>query len=129
MRKLRKTEEEKILYKDLSYDINRVLFDVRKNLGRYKNEKQYCDAIEELFFERGFVYEREKIIDKESRSKVDFIVENKIILEIKAKSFITSNDYFQVRRYLSDSGLKLGIIANMRQYNVLPKRVINSEID
>jgi len=131
MRNMRK-DEEKILFKELSYRINGILFKVRKNLGRYKNEKQYCDAIEELFKEEGIKYVREKIVEnpvegKRYRSKIDFLIEDAIILEIKAKSFITSEDYFQVRRYLSDLNLKLGIIANMRQYNVLPKRIINSD--
>jgi len=124
--------EEKILYKELSYKVNGILFKVRKLLGRYKNEKQYCDAIEEELKREKIKYEREKILENPVkgstfRSKLDFIIEDTIVLEVKAKTFITNEDYFQVRRYLSDLHLRLGIIANMRQYNVLPKRVINSE--
>ncbi|OGE80366.1 MAG: hypothetical protein A2826_02830 [Candidatus Doudnabacteria bacterium RIFCSPHIGHO2_01_FULL_43_23] len=127
-----RNNQDKILYKELSYKINGILFKVRKELGRYKNEKQYCDAIEEELKKSGIKHEREKIIENPVegnffRSKVDFLIEDVIVLEIKAKSFVTNEDYFQARRYLTDLDLKLGIIANMRQYNVLPKRIINSE--
>ena len=118
---------EKIIYKELSYRINGIIFTVRKELGRYKNEKQYADAIEKELQKREVSYVREKVIDDAGRSKVDFLIEEKVILEVKAKSFITKRDYFQVQRYLSDTGLQLGIIANMRQYNVLPKRVVNTK--
>jgi GxxExxY protein len=123
---------KKIIYPELSYNINSVLFKVKGMLGRYKNEKQYCDTIEKEFKKENIKYEREKILEnptqnKGFRSRIDFIIDDKIILEVKAKSFVAKDDYFQIRRYLSDLNLKLGILANMRQYNVLPKRIINSD--
>ena len=128
-----RNDKEKILFKEISYKINGILFSIRKSLGRYKNEKQYSDAIEKELNKQGIKYEREKAIENpidgnKNRSKVDFLIEGVIILEVKAKSFVTNEDYFQVRRYLSDLNLKLGIIANMRQYNVLPKRILNTEM-
>lgn len=49
MRKPRNAQKKKIIFKNLSYKINGIIFKVRKELGRYKNEKQYCDAIENRF--------------------------------------------------------------------------------
>lgn len=124
-----------IIYKDLSYRINGVLFKVRKELGIYKNEKQYGDAIEREFKNENIIYEREKIIEPsfqgeaKGRNKVDFLVEDKIVLEIKAKPFITKEDYYQVRRYLDALQKKLGIVVNMRRYAINSKRVLNAEID
>lgn len=126
--------DKNIVYPELSYKISGILFGVRKNLGRYKNEKQYCDAIEEELKKNGINYEREKILpesfegEQERRNKVDFLIENKVILELKAKPFITKEDYYQVRRYLDCLGKKLGILANMRRYYVKPKRILNSEV-
>ena len=42
---------EKILYKDLSCKINGLLFKTHKELGKYRNEKQYADFIENLLKE------------------------------------------------------------------------------
>lgn len=124
-----------IIYKDLSYKINGVLFKVRKELGIYKNEKQYSDAIEREFKNENIVYEREKIVgvsfqgEIRGRNIVDFLVENKIVLEIKAKPFITKEDYYQIRRYLDALRKKLGIVVNMRRYVINSKRVLNAGVD
>jgi len=127
-------QNKDIIYPELSYKISGILFGVRKNLGRYKNEKQYSDAIEEELKKNNIDYEREKVLpesfdgEQKGRNKVDFLIENSIVLEIKAKPFITKEDYFQVRRYLDSLNKKLGILSNMRQYYINPKRVLNSNI-
>lgn len=88
-----------IIYPDLSYKINGILFKIHNELGKYCNEKQYCDLIEEYLKETKINYEREKILpisfegETKGRNKVDFLIENKIILEIKAKRIITREDY------------------------------------
>jgi GxxExxY protein len=126
-------DKNKIIYPELSYQINGILFKVRKQLGIYCSEKQYCDAIEAELKLANLEYEREKILDasfpdeKPGRNRIDFKVGNKIILEVKAKSFVTKDDYFQTQRYLGATGLKLAILANMRRYAVNPKRILNSE--
>jgi len=123
-----------IIYPELSFKINGILFGVRKMLGRYKNEQQYCDAIEEELKNNEINYEREKVLpesfggEQKGRNKVDFLIDDKIILEIKAKPFVTKEDYFQVRRYLDCFGKKLGVLANMRKYYVNPKRILNSNV-
>ncbi|MCX6731424.1 MAG: GxxExxY protein [Candidatus Parcubacteria bacterium] len=126
-------QSKDIIYPELSYKINGILFGVRKNLGQYKNEKQYCDAIEEELKKNKINYEREKIIpesfsgEQKGRNKIDFLIDDKIILEVKAKPFITKNDYYQIRRYLDSLDKKLGFWVNMRKYSVNPKRILNSK--
>lgn len=56
----------------------------------------------------------------------DFIVDGKIILEFKAKNFITKEDYYQVKRYLVTLNLQLAILVNFRQKRIIPKRILNS---
>ena len=117
---------EKILYKDLSYRITGLLFKAHKELGRFKNEKQYGDYFEELLKKEPIPYKREYKID--NRCICDFIIDGKIILEFKAKNFITKEDYYQAQRYLSALNLELGMIVNFRQYRLSPKRVLNSNL-
>ena len=66
--------------------------------------------------------------EKSGRNKVDFLIENKVILEIKSRRIITKEDYYQVRRYLETLKLKLGIIVNFRNLYLRPKRILNSSI-
>ena len=49
----------KILHKDLSYRITGLLFKTHKELGRFRNEKQYADYFENLLKANKMKYERE----------------------------------------------------------------------
>jgi len=56
---------------------------------------------------------------------VDFIIDNKIVLELKKVWKITQDDIKQVLRYLKATGLKLGIIANFKYQRLEFRRVLN----
>ncbi len=67
---------------------------------------QYCNAIEELLKKNNISYKREFSLKsdndliKNNRNRVDFLIENKIIIEVKAKRFIGRDEYNQAQRYL-----------------------------
>lgn len=121
-----------IIYKELSYTINGILFQVQNDLGKYCNEKQVCDKIEFYFKEKNVPYQREYILppsfdgEKTGRNRVDFLIDDKIILEIKCKRFLVKDDYFQTQRYLHALNKKLGILVNFRDDRIKPRRVLNS---
>ena len=123
---------EKIVYKKLSFKLNGLFYQIHNQLGRYRNEKQYADALEEILKQNRIKHLREKPLprsfkgEKSSRNIPDFLIQNKIIVDLKAKRIITKNDYFQMRRYLVSGNKKLGIIVNFRQKYLTPKRVLNS---
>ena len=50
----------------------------------------------------------------ENAFRVDLIVENKLILEIKTVDFINDIHKAQVLTYLKMTGLKLGLLLNFR---------------
>ena len=119
----------KIIHKELSYVINGLLFKIHNELGRFCREKQYGDAFERLLKTEGIVYQREKavpmdMIDNQATNKVDFIVDNKLVLEFKAKPFILKEDYYQIQRYLQASNYDLGFIVNFRNKYLKPIRII-----
>jgi GxxExxY protein len=128
-----KIRSGKIIHPDLSYRITGVIFQTQNELGRFRNEKQYCDKIEFLLKELDIPYQRELILDPSfegenpGRSKVDFLIDNKIILEIKSKPFITKNDYYQTQRYLVSLDKDLAILVNMRRHHIHPKRILNTQ--
>ncbi len=124
---------KKVIYSELSYKICGLCFSVHNKLGRYRNEKQYADALENQLKQNKFSYIREFSLpasfdgEKERRNIVDFIIEDKIIVELKAKDIILKEDYFQTSRYLISSNKKLGLIFNFRQKYLRPTRVLNSK--
>ena len=124
----------KIIYPELSYIINGILFKTHNTLGKNCSEGQYSDFVEKLLKESNVKYEREKILppifygEKAGRNKVDFLIDNKIILELKSKKVISKDDYYQVKRYLTALSKKLGIIVNFRSSYIYPKRILNSSV-
>lgn len=119
---------QKLIYPKLSYKITGILFKVHNKLGRYCKEKQYQDAIEELLKKEGLKFKREKKISISSSidgNQVDFEIEDKILLECKAKPFITKKDYYQLMRYLKASNKRLGLLVNFRNKYLRPKRIAN----
>ncbi len=125
----------KIIYPELSYKINGILFKTHNTLGKNCSEGQYSDFVENLLIESKLRYEREKILppifegEKIGRNKVDFLIDNKIILELKSKKIILKDDYYQVKRYLAVFNKKLGIIVNFRSSYIYPKRILNSSVN
>ena len=115
-----------ILYPELSYKITGVCLEVKKDLGRFAKEKQFCDRLEQKLIDQNIKYVREFVI-KGTGNRVDFIIEDLILLEIKAKPFIEKTDYFQTQRYLKILNLKLGLIVNFQSVYLKPQRVINNQ--
>ena len=113
----------KIIYPKLSYKIVGICFDAHNEIGRYAREKQYGDFIAKKFKEKGITFKREFSISQ-SGNFVDFLVEGKVILELKTQRIVTSKDYYQIQRYLHAAGLKLGILINFNSKYLNPKRVI-----
>ncbi len=107
------------------------MFKVHKKLGRFASERQYCDEFEKMLIEEQIEYRREYEIKlfiegSPKGNRVDFLAENKIVIDLKAKPYITKEDYLQMQRYLTASKLELGLLVNFRAYRLSPKRVLNS---
>ena len=122
---------DKIIHKQLSYKLCGICFNTHNELGRFRSEKSYGDLIEKLLKEGAIEYKREYALppsfdgEKPRRNIVDFLVDDKIVLELKTKPFTTREDYFQMKRYLHSADKRLGIIVNFRQKHLSPKRILN----
>lgn len=125
--------ETTIIYKDLSYTLNGVLFEVHNELGQHCNEQQYSDAIEAKLKFKNIEFEREKILpesfegERFGRNRIDFLIEGIIVLEIKSKRFVGKEEYHQCQRYLRALDKKLCVLVNFRDKYLNIKRVINSD--
>lgn len=125
------TDESKLIYPELSYILTGILFEVSNKLGTKYQEKHYQKAIEIKLKESKIPHEREKQIkidfgDEElGEFFLDFIIDDKIVLEIKKVWRITRDDIKQVLRYLKAAKLKLGIIANFKHQKVEIRRIVN----
>src|SRR3989344_7705872 len=81
---------EEFLYKDLTYKIRGVLFNVRKNIGLGHKEQVYHSALEIEFKKSGMIFESKKNIPIlcDGRNigiyQPDFVIEDKVLIELKA---------------------------------------------
>jgi len=126
-----KANKKVIIYPELSYELMALLFKVHNTMGKNFQEKYYQRAVEIELKKQGIPYEREKLVrlyyEKENigRYYIDFVVSNKIALEIKAADYFKREFTAQVLAYLSSAQLKLGIIVNFNSQTLLYKRYVN----
>lgn len=125
---------EELIYKEESYKIIGILFEVHKNLGKGFSEIVYKDAIEFELKENNIKFEREKeyaVKYKNSFLKhkfyADFVIEDKIILEIKTVECFNASHYNQCLNYLKISNNKLAILANFNLVSLEYKRIVDSK--
>jgi len=64
---------------------------------------------------------------RKGRNRIDFLIDDKIILEIKCKRFLDKDDYYQTQRYLHAFNKKLAILVNFRDQRVKPRRILNPD--
>lgn len=122
----------KLVYPELSYLLMGLFYKIHNELGPSYQEKHYQRAIELKLKKNDLKYTREKAIELPyedgslGKFYADFIIEDKIIIEVKKSKFIIQENTRQLYRYLKATGLRLGLIINFgRQGKLQYKRIIN----
>jgi GxxExxY protein len=119
-----------IIYPDLSYQIMGAIFEVHKRLGPGFLESVYQKALIEELSERGMNVETEKVIDLTYKDKkigthrLDLVIEDKVVVELKTAESFSIHHKAQVTSYLKASGYKLGILVNFSKAKVEYRRVL-----
>ncbi|MCX6745975.1 MAG: GxxExxY protein [Candidatus Parcubacteria bacterium] len=120
-----------LIYPDLSYEITGILFDVFKELGPGHKEKYYQNAIYNVLIQKKYDVQRELHVPlnykgiKVGSYYLDFLIENKIILEIKKGDYFKKTNIDQIYQYLKATNLQLGILAQFTGSGVRTKRILN----
>ncbi len=118
-----KPVSKKVIYPELSYLINGILFDVKKELGQYAREKQYGDLLEKKLKEKDILYKREVSVGN-TGNIIDFLIDDKIVVELKAVRFVTKDNFRQIQNYLQQMQIKLGVLVNFRDKFLKPARIV-----
>lgn len=122
-----------IHHKELSYQLMSIAFTVHNELGSNLQEKHYQRAVEQLLKEQKLHFQKELHVPLEYHGAnighyfLDFLIENAIVLELKAKPAFESDDVRQVFAYLKRTGLALGILINFRTKRLTYRRIINPD--
>lgn len=111
-----------MLYEDLSEKIIGCAIEVHKNLGPGFLESAYEECLCYEFSREGLIFERQKSLSIEYKEiticnayRVDLIVENSIIIEIKSVEAILPVHEAQLLTYVMLSGKKVGLLINFNE--------------
>jgi len=120
-----------LIYKEESYYIIGKCMEVHNHLGHGFSEIVYKDALEFEFNEELTQYEREKeyeVYYKEHLLKhkffADFVVFDKIILEVKCVKALTDEHVSLCINYLKVSGNKLALLVNFARGKLEYQRIL-----
>lgn len=121
-------------FEELTHKIIGCAMQVHRTLGNGFQEVIYQRALAIEFEHEGIVFEREKVmsifyrdIDIGTR-RVDFFVDNKIMVEIKARTELDDTHLNQAMNYLEAYQMKIGLLINFGANSLQFKRVHNNKI-
>lgn len=121
-----------LLYKELSYKVHGAAIEVRKDFGPGHKEQLYQKAFGDELKRRNLSFEKELAIKIYSPKdgkfvgayRPDFIIDGKILVEIKAKKFVTHAEILRVYDYLRNSKYELAYLINFASERLFVRRII-----
>jgi GxxExxY protein len=111
---------DNFLEKDLSYKLIGIFINISKEFGYLLKEEAYYNLLKTEFVKNKISYLQQpgiKLYNPSDNSLLDcyysdFLIENKIILELKSQNQIYHDHINQLIKYLSLSDYELGFIVN-----------------
>jgi len=121
-----------LLYGDITHKIIGASFEVHKNLGCGFQEVVYQRALANEFSSLNLEYAREVELeifyrnfkDPVGKRRVDFVIEKKVLIELKATSSLDDIHFSQLLNYLKAFKLKVGILVNFGERSLIYKRLV-----
>lgn len=106
------------LYKDLTYQIIGIAFSIHKQLGPVHKEIIYQNALAHELDILPVPYKREPSLAIQYKDKnvgiykPDFIIDDKVIVELKAEKYPSAQAKTQLSYYLKGTQYKVGLLLN-----------------
>jgi GxxExxY protein len=120
-----------LICKEEVYEIIGKCMEVHNTLGHGFSEVIYKDALEIEFIENKIFFERERAYNVhykqhllQRKYNADFVLFDKIILEVKCVTDLTDEHISQVINYLKVSKNKVGLLVNFARNKLEYKRIV-----
>ena len=120
-----------LLEENLTYSIRGAVYEVYQHLGHGYLEKVYERALVAELGQRGldarpqvpfFVRYKDTVVGE---YYVDVLVENRVVVELKAQSRLGPADETQRLNYLKASGLRVGLLVNFAHPKAKIRRLVS----
>ncbi len=122
-----------LLHKDVTDKIIRSFFEVYNYLGYGFLERVYENSLAREFLEMGLQFQNQKSLFVNYKGNevgiyvTDFIVENSVIVEVKACSCILEEHEFQLINYLKATGIEVGLLLNFGKKPEFKRKVFTNK--
>jgi len=118
------------IYEDLSYKIIGACYDVFNYHGYGLREKAYYIALQDKFEDRGLTFKLQlyapiQLEKKKIPQYLDFLIDDKIIVELKVGKVIRQKYFDQIKSYLKTNNVKLGLLVLFSPIGVKVHRIVN----
>ena len=126
-------QTDKLLHKELTYKIIGILYKVHSNLGCGFTERIYQRAIEIELKNENIPYETEKEIEVKyndqmiGRIRLDLVINNKVIVELKAVERLPKVFREQLISQLKASPYEVGLLVNFGTPKLQYVRLVRSK--
>ena len=117
-------------FEELSRRLLEAAVAVHRELGPGFLESIYETALKTALRHRGMVYESQKEVtvffegEEAGVHRLDLLVENQIVVEIKAVKALEDIHFAQLRSYLKATGKHVGLLLNFNAATLTIKRVV-----
>jgi GxxExxY protein len=129
----RTIKKQDLVYSELSYDIVGCAYEVWDQLGAGNTVEVYQKALATAFKKKGLSfleqiqYPGELKTELAGKGVLDFLVEEKVAVEVKKEDFFSKPHIQQVSNYLKSNNYKLGILLTFTSTGLQFKRIVNIE--
>ncbi len=121
-------------YEDITEKIISAFYEVYNVLGYGFLEKVYENALMIEFEKVGLKYVNQYPIKIFYKGKIvgdyvaDFVVEGKVIVEVKANKILSSSDENQLLNYLTSTDKEVGLVLNFGEKAEVKRKVYDNEL-
>jgi GxxExxY protein len=130
---LKKEKEEELKHKDLTERIIAYFYRVYNDLGYGFLERVYQNALYYALIDAGLKCEPEKSIKVYHNNRIvgdfraDLLVEDVVMLELKANETMNSADEAQLTNYLKATDIEVGLLLNFGRRPQFKRKVFSND--
>jgi len=121
------------LHKEITDRIIKCFYEVYNQLGYGFLEKVYENALQDELTVNGLKITRQQPIKVWYKSKIvgeycaDIVVENKVIVELKAAEALCEENEFQLINYLKATNLEVGLLLNFGKKPEIKRKIFTND--
>ncbi len=121
-----------LLLADLVRSIVGLCFKISEEGGAYLSDEDYIESVRYELEAQGFFFRQNEVIELEylgkvvDRHTVEFIIEDKILLDLKGRVLLRHRIFYkQLTLYLLKKNLPLAFVVDFHSHRLKLRRVVN----